>query len=169
MKTKLLVLIFLSSATASFIFGRISANKLSKIETSSKSTQVETIKAIVSTQAEAQKDSTTVKQTIIVDKFYSKKGKLERERISNTRSSRNFIQNEEIHSVAKTEEKTESKTTREEKTSYKPNWELGLLSPTSDYKNPNVDIGYRVFDDFYLHAEANIIQRTGSVGFFILL
>jgi len=163
------VLIFLSCIIISFIAGRMTANKLSKIEASSKSSHVETVKALVSTQAEIQKDSTTVKQTIIVAKHYSNAGKLQLETVThvNYASAQNktqiIAQNESIN------KKVEIQTSQKMTETFKSNWELGVSAPMLDYRKPNIDLGYRLFGDLYLHGEANIIDKTGSIGFFILL
>lgn len=51
----------------------------------------------------------------------------------------------------------------------KPNWELGAMTPMLDYKRPTFDVGYRLFSDFYVHAQVDVFNRNGSVGFLILL
>lgn len=153
-----------------FILGRSSANKPSKVETVSKSASVEHAVATVSTQAEVKKDSTTAKQTIIVKKNYSNAGKLQVETITHVNYLNSEAQEKKMGQI-----RSSGLTRLNEISQVKPldltkaNWEFGFMAPMLDYKKPNIDFGYRIFGDFYLHSEVNVFERTGSIGFFILM
>jgi len=157
------------------IVGRMFSAKPSKIVATTQVNNVTTQKTEVLTQAEVKKDSTTVKQTIVVRKKYDSKGKVTSETFLDQHVGSVTLENWAIaaelskNSIEQVSEKTKTITT------YKPNWEIGGMIPASSLKSPQnykdftFDVGYRLFLDLYARAEVKPVNFNTSIGFFILL
>jgi hypothetical protein len=156
------------------VAGRLFSPKPSKIVATTQVNNVLTQKTEVSTQAEVKKDSTTVKQTIVVRKKYDSKGKVTSETFLAQQLGNDTQENVAIKQMLSQHYIENASITKRTVTTFKPNWEIGgmirassLVSP-QDYKNFSVDVGYRLFFDVYARVEVKSNFDT-SIGFFILL
>lgn len=168
------VILFLGF-TCGYIIRMITVSKPSEIVSTTQVNNVTTQKTEVLTQAEVKKDSTTVKQTIVVRKTFNSKGKVTSETHVQEQVGTSTLENWALaselskNSIEQVSESTKTITT------YKPNWEIGGMIPASSLKSPQnykdftIDIGYRLFFDVYARAEVKPVNFNTSIGFFILL
>lgn len=165
------VILFLGF-TVGYIIRMVTASKPNKIVATTQVNNVTTQKKEVVTQAEVKKDSTTVKQTIVVRKKYDSKGKVTSETFLNQQVGFSTLENWAIsselskNSIEQVSEKTKTITT------YQPNWLGGLIFPgkyatePSSLKFEDMEgiIEYRIIGNVYIVGMTNYKFTRPSIG-----
>jgi len=172
MNNKQKIIIISVTFLAGVIFGRLTANKISKTTETTRTAQISTQTQNVSVVRDAKKDSTVGHETIRIEKTYSNTGKLRKSVYLATKFSQKTLTN---LNLAQRNEKTTADITATEKTKeidYTSNWMILLEYSVNsiynfypfDYKNFGFGMGYRLFDGLYLTAQTNTVFNEVKIG-----
>jgi PKD repeat protein len=146
--------------------------KPSKIVATTQVNNVTTQKTEVVTQADVKKDSTTVKQTILVRKTFNSKGKVTSETHVQEQVGTSTLENWAIAAeLSKNSIEQVSEITKTVKT-YQPNLFVGLSFPvnkitkpqTIEFKDVDFTIDYRLISNFYIFGNSNYTLKNVKGG-----
>lgn len=170
--TKLQILIIAGTFTAGYIIGRFTTNKIVQKQEVTVSRKIEEQKQQVQTQATVQKDSTTVKITNKIEKYYSPKGKLVKvvdySSTEGTQSADSlFLESKVNLDTFKSSEQVQKVTT-----TYQPNWSIfyqmpiqNLIKPSfhQTFQSAEIGFGYRITGNFHVLGSVDVNYFDGKL------
>lgn len=149
-------LISLGLVIFGFILGRVSAHKISKLQETHSMAQIALSKKEVSSQANSQQDSSKVKQTRLVKKFYNDNGKLAHSETKDTFYKTNSFLLAQNNFTEHFYTLNNLTTSQNKTTHYTSNWLVGIsINPLNIYNNIQMQVGYRIIDNLYLTSSVN--------------